>query len=863
MALLPLLSYAYDAYINGIFYNFSSSEATVTYQNSSYNSYSGDVVIPATVTYQGKTYSVTSIGNYAFRGCSRLTSITIPNSVTSIGYEAFYGCSDLTSVTIPSSVLSIGTDAFYNATSLSNFVLEDGDKPVTIALCFYSCPLDSVYLGRNVECTTNVYKEPLPPFESKYSLRAVTVGDKVTAINSRLFSSCSNLESLDLGQGVKTIGQSAFYSSKLRHLTIPSSVTNIGRYAFNQTSALQKLSLADGNKPLFVEDHGLSFSILDTLYLGRNVKYNEQYPALSGVMKLTNLIVGETVTEMQDDMFRPINSINRVEYKSIEQMLGIKYGNHYSHPYTRALNSDNHIVGGNTLREIIIPEGYSEINPLAFYYAGYIDSLYIPSTMRTIGEIAFGGVFLTKRCTLPDQIVAIGQSALPSNIATRAGTSTLLALWESGVSAPSGTGTTRTLYRPDWDVQATTQTTVRMKMSVPKHITYPEYEFEANHTCLDEENCATVNGLRPEYSGEIDLNVSFGGRLYKVNTAKFTTAPLSVAAVVSTTASSVNISGTYIEGDANIVSQSIFMDDKEYDGKHAHVNGLDGQTEHTIYYKVGVEYGNNEVCEYIDTIYCETDSLVLTTQQPRVISDGNVIVCATSNLDDEETNVGFEWRRIDWTDDFDSRTGGAYLYEGTMEGYIRSINSNYLWRFRPYYTSNAGNTYYGEWKGMDPSDYSYFEPTVHTYASISVQGNRAEVKGYAMRGTDRVTSQGFMYWKKSSSYSLRKKAASIPSDAITVEVSGNVMTVALEDLDYETEYCYVAFVMTEENETFFGEVQTFRTSSDPDGIGEVKASEEATEIARYDIQGRKIAGPQKGINIIRMSDGTTRKVMER
>ena len=55
-----------------------------------------------------------------------------------------------------------------------------------------------------------------------------------------------------------------------------------------------------------------------------------------------------------------------------------------------------------------------------------------------------------------------------------------------------------------------------------------------------------------------------------------------------------------------------------------------------------------------------------------------------------------------------------------MEGYIRNINSNYLWKFRPYYTSNAGNTYYGEWKGLDPSDYSYFEPTVHTYATINV-----------------------------------------------------------------------------------------------------------------------------------------------
>ena len=117
-----------------------------------------------------------------------------------------------------------------------------------------------------------------------------------------------------------------------------------------------------------------------------------------------------------------------------------------------------------------------------------------------------------------------------------------------------------------------------------------------------------------------------------------------------------------------------------------------------------------------------------------------------------------------------------------------------------------------------------------------------------------------MYWKNTSSYSLRKKAPSIPSDAVTVEVSGNIMTTALEDLDYETTYCYVAFVRTEENETFFGEVQTFSTSFDPDGIEGVKADTEVTEVARYDLQGRRLSQPQNGLNIIRYSDGSSRKV---
>ena len=97
-ALLPLLASAYDAEIDGIYYNFLGDEATVTYQkydNVHYiytSDYSGDVVIPSSVFYNGTTYSVTSIGDHAFYNCSGLTSVTIPNSVTSIGWSAFYNC---------------------------------------------------------------------------------------------------------------------------------------------------------------------------------------------------------------------------------------------------------------------------------------------------------------------------------------------------------------------------------------------------------------------------------------------------------------------------------------------------------------------------------------------------------------------------------------------------------------------------------------------------------------------------------------------------------------------------------------------------------------------------------------------------
>ncbi len=260
----------------------------------------------------------------------------------------------------------------------------------------------------------------------------------------------------------------------------------------------------------------------------------------------------------------------------------------------------------------------------------------------------------------------------------------------------------------------------------------------------------------------------------------------------------------------------------------------------------------------------KTSELQMTTQQPKVISAGNVIVAAETNLDDEETNVGFEWRRTDWTDDFTSNTGAAYLYEGTMEGYIRNLYTEKLWKYRPYYESASGTRYYGEWVGIDPTNTSYFEPTVHTYATATVNGNEATVKGYAMRGTDNIVKQGFVCWKDNGAQMAGEhRAPAIPTDALTVEASGQVMTAQLTGLDYETTYRFVAFVTTTEGETFYGEEQLFRTGHDTSGIAGVTFAGEPVVVARYNLNGHRLASPERGVNLLRMSDGTVRKVMVR
>ena len=130
LMLLPIVASAHDIEVqNGdgvtIYYNYinDGTELEVTFRGSSYGEYSGNVVIPEDVTYMNRTRKVTSIGYRAFRSCSGLTSVTIPNSVTSIGGSAFYSCSGLTSVTIPNSVTSIGGSAFYRCSGLTSVTI--------------------------------------------------------------------------------------------------------------------------------------------------------------------------------------------------------------------------------------------------------------------------------------------------------------------------------------------------------------------------------------------------------------------------------------------------------------------------------------------------------------------------------------------------------------------------------------------------------------------------------------------------------------------------------------------------------------------------------------------------------------------
>ena len=182
--------------------------------------------------------SITSIVDYAFAGCSSLTSITIPNSVTSIGTEAFSGCSSLTSVTIPNSVTSIGTEAFYGCSGLTSVTIPNSITSI-VDYAFEGCSsLTSVTIPNNV---TNIGKGA---FSGCSSLSSVTIPNSVTSIGESVFSNCSSLTAVEIPNSVTSIGWYAFYEcTGLTSVTIPNSVTSIGHYAFTGCSSLTSITI--------------------------------------------------------------------------------------------------------------------------------------------------------------------------------------------------------------------------------------------------------------------------------------------------------------------------------------------------------------------------------------------------------------------------------------------------------------------------------------------------------------------------------------------------------------------------------------------------------------------------------------------
>ena len=440
-------AFAFDAEIDGIYYNFSGDEATVTYKYIGFNSYSGSVVIPTTVTYDGKTYSVTSIDYSAFSGCSDLTSITIPNSVTSIGSSAFLGCSGLTSITIPNSVTSIGERAFSGCSGLTSITIPNSVTSIGYE-AFRDCSsLTSVTIPNSV---TNIGGGA---FRRCSSLTSITIPEGVTIIGNSVFSICSSLTSITIPNSVTSIDDSAFYGcTSLTFITIPNSVTSIGYEAFGGCSNLTSITIPGSVTSIggdafdncyftyntFINNSSLTSNnnwgaklcdeeTTDGLLIKDNVVIkcrkwttSANIPnrvtsigefAFENCSSLTSVTIPESVKHIGFSAFFDCSNLTAVHITDLAAWCNIIFNRSYSY-YGYPFQCAHHLyMNGQEIKDLVIPEGVTNIGYCAFDGCIGITSITIPNSVTSIDDMAFYGCSGLTSVTIPNSVVSIGDAA--------------------------------------------------------------------------------------------------------------------------------------------------------------------------------------------------------------------------------------------------------------------------------------------------------------------------------------------------------------------------------------------------------------------------------------------------------------------
>ena len=385
MSMIGIQAFAHDIEVANadgvtIYYNYinDGKELAVTYRGNDHdsysNEYSGNVVIPETVIYNGKTYSVTFIGDHAFYYCTGLTEVTIPNSVTSIGYDAFYGCTGLTEVAIGNSVTSIGSWAFRGCTGLTS---------VTIPNSVTSIGYDA--------------------FSGCTGLTEVTIGNSVTSIGEYAFSGCTGLTEVTIGNSVTSIGDYAFYGcTGLTSVNIPNSVKSIDSSAFADCTGLTSIEVESGNTAYDSRDNCNAIIKTSTNTLVRGCK-NTIIPnsvtsigdyAFSGCTGLTEVTIPNSVTSIGSSAFRGCTGLTEVTIPNSVTSIG-------NDAFSRCTG----------LTEVTIPNSVTSIGYDAFYRCTGLTEVNIPNSVTSISDGAFEGCTGLTEVTIGNSVTSIGERA--------------------------------------------------------------------------------------------------------------------------------------------------------------------------------------------------------------------------------------------------------------------------------------------------------------------------------------------------------------------------------------------------------------------------------------------------------------------
>ena len=470
--------------VDGIYYDVideTAQKVRVIYRGDTYyrydNEYTGNITIPASVIYNGTTYSVTEIGYCAFKECTGLISVVIPNSITKINEGAFSGCTGLVSIEIPNSVVAIGSNAFNGCDGLTSIDIPNSVISVGV-YAFSGCDgLISATIGKSVasmgsfafnycsnltevnynaeDCkikaalgsgTGFVFREcsnlkrinigsgvkviPSDCFSYCKGLAEVIIPDSVIEIESLAFCGCDGLTSVTIGNSVATIGYGAFVECrKLASVTIGNSVASIGEKAFFGCYDLAEVEF--GNSVATIGNSAFRYcSSLDSIALPNSVVAIEPY-AFSECTGLTSIEIPNSVTKIEECAFNKCYALTSVTIGNSVDSIGndaffgcngltevnisdlsawCKINFHYQN--ANPLSYAKKLkLNGSEIKDLVIPNDVTQIKQYAFNECIGLTSVTIPNSVTMIDAAAFYKCKGMTSVTISNSVTTIGRNA--------------------------------------------------------------------------------------------------------------------------------------------------------------------------------------------------------------------------------------------------------------------------------------------------------------------------------------------------------------------------------------------------------------------------------------------------------------------
>lgn len=824
--------------------------------------------------------TVRELGYSAFSGQKDMTSITLPEGLTSIGRSAFGDCYILEQLVIPSTVKSIDAYAFNGCSALNKINIPQGIKSLADGVLSYSgiktldIPSSVNYIGEKA-------------FRNCESLQSIKLPEGLTLLNDELFDGCKQLSDIQIPSTVTTIKKAAFNDCKaLKTITLPASLSTFENSSwsdnsiFSGCSALKSIMVEAGNKYFESDGTALYNKAKDTLIcfpggvtsfvVPQSVK-TIGVKAFCNCDSLQNIMFEDGVSDLVigEYAFKYCKNINKLVITS--GIKEAKYEAFYKAHIKKLVITTTHpksfyeyyLLKDNSIETIYAPvSDLSIIRKLTSSTLIPLNAIYVPSDI-TIGSrsIVFKLIKNEELSGLDDlpantyPCVKIGNTEIEADENGRyvhagldpgqAFTFTISAKNSLGNmvgSAYSFTKRTANYFKSftlnsgqTYVASSDIRLNVDPEMEQPdvcRFVYGPSYTKSCDLKYNDEEQSIKLTGFWPSTTVTLKYQELKGGRVTYSKEYDIMTKSMGLSTEygkITPTTYTMTGSRDMTHHDAEIVDEGWTLDRKTITqhGKTLHVTGCEPESYIQAEYAVMVKNGRDTKLYCSSSKSMQLPALTLeTVAEAKATSNTVALICATTNIEDEEANTGFEWRRYDAPDLVPSSKANCPVVDGVMTGALRNLSASTYYKFRPFYKAESGKTWYGEWSAFGTADaYVYFDPTVRTYAAVCHDENSATVSGFIIAGSDDIKEQGFEYWKRDDAYATAKHTTATSDDNThqTVVATGQRMSAVLQNLEPNTTYIVRAYVTTEHGTTY-GEEQIFSTPYST-AIGEVELDE--------------------------------------